>query len=234
VLDTPPGAVSGRADGNANGNGHPPASTVRREILLRLRQQGPASPDQLAGQLGASRSGILQHLRALESARLVERQTIRHGVGRPRHVYDVTADAQDLFPSNYDGLAAGLLAAIVEVGGDSLVEDVLTARRRQAEARLRAEIDASLPDGATLEERMRALARIQDELGYLAEVREVEGGLRLVEHNCAVLDVARGLPAACAAELDLFSGILGVPVVRERHITSGDRCCQYRVDTTTS
>ena len=33
-----------------------------------------------------------------------------HGVGRPRHLYDITADAQDLFPSNYDGLATGLLA----------------------------------------------------------------------------------------------------------------------------
>jgi predicted ArsR family transcriptional regulator len=212
----------------------PSVSALRRSILLHLRRTGPSSPDAIAGAVGASRSGVAQQLRALETAGLVSRTTERPGVGRPRHVYDVTADAQDLFPSNYDGLAAGLLAAIVEVGGDSLVEDILGARRRQAEARLRAEIDASLPAGATLEERMRALARVQDELGYLAEVQADEGGLRLVEHNCAVLDVARGLPAACAAELDLFSGVLGVPVVRERHITSGDRCCQYRVDATTS
>src|SRR4051795_1343795 len=106
-------------------------SNLRRELLLRLRLDGASSPDQLADRLGASRTGVLQQLRALEVAGLVSRQTIRHGVGRPRHQYDVTEEAQDLFPSNYDALAAGLLAAIEAVGGDDLLEQIFTARRRQ-------------------------------------------------------------------------------------------------------
>ena len=106
-------------------------STLRRDLLLRLRLDGPSSPDQLAERLGASRTGVLQQLRALEDAHLVSRQTVRHGVGRPRHLYDVTADAQDLFPSNYDALASGLLAAIEAVGGDDLLDQVFAARRRQ-------------------------------------------------------------------------------------------------------
>jgi len=73
-------------------------SSLRRELVLRLRLDGPSSPDQLAERLGASRTGVLQQLRALEAANLVTRQTVRHGVGRPRHLYDVTSDAQDLFP----------------------------------------------------------------------------------------------------------------------------------------
>src|SRR6188508_1498093 len=88
-------------------------SNLRRELLLRLRMDGPSSPDQLATRLGASRTGVLQQLRALEDAHLVSRQTVKHGVGRPRHLYDVTPDAQDLFPSTYDALASGLLSAIV-------------------------------------------------------------------------------------------------------------------------
>src|SRR5436309_3989649 len=110
-------------------HGNPPPSmaasgpsSLRRDLLYRLRLDGPSSPDQLAGRLGASRTGVLQQLRALESTNLVSRQTVRHGVGRPRHLYDVTVDAQDLFPSNYDGLAAGLLAAIEAVGGGDLLE----------------------------------------------------------------------------------------------------------------
>ena len=107
-------------------------SSLRRDLLLRLRLDGPSSPDQLAARLGASRTGVLQQLRALEAAHLVSRQTVRHGVGRPRHLYDVTADAQDLFPSTYDALAAGLLAAIGAVGGDDLLDEVFAARRRPA------------------------------------------------------------------------------------------------------
>jgi predicted ArsR family transcriptional regulator len=207
----------------------PSPSALRRSILVHLRRTGPSSPDDIALALGASRSGVAQQLRALDSAGLVARTAVRHGVGRPRHLYDVTSDAQDLFPSNYDGLATGLLAAIVEIGGDALVEDVFTARRRQAGAALRARLDATLPAGASLADRVLELARIQDEQGYISEARVNGDGIRLIEHNCAVLDIARGNGAACRAELDLFREVLGADVVRERHIAEGDRCCEYRV-----
>jgi predicted ArsR family transcriptional regulator len=207
-----------------------PAPALRRAILLHLRRSGPSAPDAIATALGASRSGVAQQLRALDIAGLVTRTAVRHGVGRPRHVYDVTPEAQDLFPSNYDGLATGLLAAILEVGGDALLEDVFEARRRQSEARLRERLGGDLAPDAPLEDRVEALARAQDELGYLAEARvDADGTIRLVEHNCAVLDVARANAAACQAELALFEGLLGTSVARERHIAAGDRCCEYRV-----
>ena len=225
-------ALHATADPAITGAGGAPASALRRAILVHLRRSGPSAPDAIAAALGASRSGVAQQLRALDTAGLVTRTVVRHGVGRPRHLYDVTPDAQDLFPSNYDGLATGLLAAILEVGGDTLVEEVFAARRRQAEARLRAEIEAALPADAPLEDRLRELARLQDELGYLAEARADGGELRLVEHNCAVLDVAQASPVACRAELELFQELLGTEVRRERHIASGDRCCEYRVGPT--
>lgn len=204
-------------------------SALRRAIVLHLRRNGPASPDGIASAVGASRSGVAQQLRALDTAGLVTRTTVRHGVGRPRHVYDVTPDAQELFPTDYDGLATGLLTAIVEVGGEALLEDVFAARRRQAEARLRARMDGAAAEGATVADRVRALARLQDELGYLAEAIVAGDVVRLVEHNCAVLDVARATTAACCAELDLFRSVLGADVVRETHIVAGDRSCSYRV-----
>jgi predicted ArsR family transcriptional regulator len=218
---------------------HAPASpsgaprVLRHEILERLRRDGPASPDQLATAIGASRTGVLQQLRALEETHFVSRQTVRHGVGRPRHLYDVTADAQELFPSNYDGLAAGLLAAIGAVGGDALIEQVFQARRRQIGERVRRQLDDRVGADASLIDRVRALAVIQDELGYLADaVVEPDGTIRLREHNCAILDVARGQRSACEAELDLFREVLGADVVRETHIASGDRCCSYRIEVT--
>ena len=204
---------------------------LRSEILIHLRREGPASPDQLAVAIGASRTGVLQQLRALEETHFVSRQTVRHGVGRPRHLYDVTAEAQELFPTNYDGLAAGLLAAIGAVGGDALIEQVFQARRRQIGERVRRELDERVGPGAPLIDRVRALAVLQDEQGYLADaVIDSDGTIRLREHNCAILDVARGQASACDAELDLFREVLGVDVVRDSHIASGDRCCSYRIE----
>ncbi len=204
-------------------------SGLRRDLLLRLRVDGPSSPDQLAARVGASRTGVLQQLRALENANLVSRQTVRHGVGRPRHLYDVTPDAQELFPSNYDALATGLLAAIESVGGDDLLEQVFAARRRQLGERVRERMSDRIAPDAPLTERVQELAVIQADNGYLADtVIEADGTIRLREHNCAIYHIAQGSAAACAAELDLFREVLGVEVVREQHIASGDRCCSYR------
>lgn len=205
-------------------------SGLRRAILMRLRHDGPSSPEQLASALGLSRTGVLQQLHALEGGGIVSRQAVRHGVGRPRHVYDVTEAAQDLFPTNYDALASSLLAAIHVIGGDELVDDVFEERRRLTRDRLHQRLTDRLPANPTLMDRTRELAVIQDEQGYLAEALiGADGVIRLVERNCAIHRVSSEHAAACQAELDLFRELLGTDVQRETHIAAGDRCCSYRI-----
>lgn len=227
AVPTP--SLNGRPPGELPGSTSP-ASSLRRAILLHLRQAGPSSPDAIATAIEASRTGVLQQLHALEDAGLVRHAAEKHGVGRPRHVYDVTPDAQGLFPTDYGGFASGLVKAIEAVGGDDLVEQVFAARRRQIGDRIRRRLEERLPAGATLAERVQALAALQDEAGYLAEgVVGTDGRLRLREHNCAIDKIARRTQAPCEAELALFREVLGPDVARESHIASGDRCCSYVV-----
>ncbi len=231
-LPTSAGPVEDAPLANTDGQAGSSASWLRQAILIRLRQGGPASPDELATALGASRTGVLQQLRTLESADLVRHVTERHGVGRPRHRYDVTPAAQKTFPSNYSGLANGLLLAIQSVGGDQLMDRVLADHRRRVSDRVKGLLAERLPANATIVDKVRELAVIQDEQGYLSEVQlGADGIIRLHERNCAVYSVASGAPAVCAAELALFREILGGDVVRESHIAAGDRCCTYRVGT---
>jgi predicted ArsR family transcriptional regulator len=215
VAATAPAPSATAVLARTGGNGTSGSSSLRRDILVELRRSGATSPEQLALRLGASRTGVLQQLRSLQAAGLVDRRTLRHGVGRPRHLYDVTPDAQVAFPSNYDGLAAGLLAAIGMVGGDDLRE--------------------RFPDGAPLEERVRELAVIQDEQGYLSSaVIGADGVIRLQQCNCAIFGVASISTSPCDAELALFKDVLGAEVVRETHIACGDRSCTYRISEPTS
>ena len=227
ATDVPPTDHMAGTNGHATMHG---ATALRRELLLRLRRVGPSSPDRLATELGASRTGVLQQLRALERDGLVRRETVRHGVGRPRHVYDVTEHAQELFPAAYDGLATGLLSAIRAVGGTDLVDEVFDARRRISSERIRQQLAERLPPDATALDRARELAAIQDDQGYLAEaVIGADGVIRIVEHNCAIHRVATDVDAACRAELELFRDVLGGDVERETHIARNDRCCTYRL-----
>jgi predicted ArsR family transcriptional regulator len=214
-----------RSDG-----GHAGPSSLRREILVQLRRTGASSPEQLAVSLGASRTGVLQQLRALESAGLVDRRTVRHGVGRPRHLYDVTPEAQSVFPTNYDALAAGLMAAIEAVGGEGLVGEVFDARRQHIATEVRQRLAERLPADASLAAKVRELAVIQDEKGYLSSASiEPDGTLRIQQCNCAIFGVASMSASPCESELDLYREVLGADVVRESHIASGDRTCTYRI-----
>jgi predicted ArsR family transcriptional regulator len=218
--------------------GRPQAgNSTRKAILFALRRDGPLSPDELVSRLGISRTAVLQQLRGLETGGLVARRAVRHGVGRPRHLYEVTFEAQAAFPSSYDRLSEGLLQAIEAVGGQALVHDVFRTRRESLAARAKERIaEAGLTD-APLAERVAMLARIQDELGYLA-CAEVsvdadgvpDGAVRLHEHNCAIHTIAVSHPDACRCEIGWFRDVLGARVVRETHIAAGARSCTYRIE----
>jgi Predicted transcriptional regulator len=211
------------------------SSTLRRDVLYALRTGGPASPDQVADRVGASRTGVLQQLRTLETAGLVTRSLSRHGVGRPRHVYDLTPAAQELFPANYGALTQSVLTAIRTVGGEKLIEEVFEARREMLRARIGRRIEERLPGNATLWDRVSEVASYQDETGYLGRAtRDADGTIRLHEHNCAIYGVSGTYQIACAAELQLFGEVLGAKVTRECHIPSGGRSCTYRIVPTDS
>ncbi len=207
------------------------SSSLRREVLYALRTGGPASPDQIADRVSASRTGVLQQLRTLETAGLVTRSLSRHGVGRPRHVYDLTPSAQELFPANYGSLTQSVLAAVHMVGGDELIEQVFEARREIIKARIMHRFDEKLPPRASLWEKVREVASYQDETGYLGRAtRDADGTIHLHEHNCAIFAVSGSYHIACDAELTLIADVLGAKVTRECHILTGGRSCSYLIE----
>ena len=164
-----PGQEPSAATFQPHPTGHEPGST-RRDLLIALRRNGPAGPDSLARLLGISRTAVLQQLRVLASAGLVERRAVRHGVGRPRHVYDVTPSTRALFPAHYDSLATTVLRAVQAIGGIPLITHVLDERRGAQAASIRERFAARNLTAAPLLDRVRELAAIQDEQGYLCDL----------------------------------------------------------------
>jgi predicted ArsR family transcriptional regulator len=114
-----------------------------------------------------------------------------------------------------------------------LVEAVFQARRRLLRDRILGRFTERLGPTPGLAEKVRELAVVRDEAGYLcrAETAPEDGApLELREHNCAILGGAAGHLAACRAELLLFEDVLDARVVRTSHIASGDRTCAYRIE----
>ncbi|MDQ1411936.1 MAG: hypothetical protein QOE07_524 [Acidimicrobiaceae bacterium] len=209
-----------------------PASTTtatqpatRRAILLTIKQRGEARAEELASTLGITPSAIRQHLTALLGEGLVAIREQRGSAGRPKHVYSVTSRAEVLFPKTYGELTCELLEYAGAEGPGTV--DRLFERRRQRRVR-GAEIRLA---GKSFDERVEELAKILDEDGYLADtVRGDDGEWRIVEHNCAILEVALRYGQACSSEIGFLRDVMpDAQIDRVSHMASGEHHCAYRV-----
>lgn len=197
----------------------------RRRILEHVKRGGEATAEAIAADLGVTLSGARQNLMALERDGLLEHRSARGGPGRPKHVFILTAAGDTLFPRAYAELTNELLE-YVEDEDPALLERIFErrARRRLQRARERT-VGLSFP------EKVRVVAEILDEDGYLADFTgRDDGAFVITEHNCAVLGVALRYHHACSSELDFLKAAMPeAEVTRIAHRINGAHVCAYLV-----
>lgn len=206
--------------------------TTRRAVVLFLRRHPGVTVAELAAELHVSGKAIRRHLGLLRAEGLVRMVPgPRPRAGRPASGWELTAEGCAVLPHCYERLALDLLDDVADSLGADALEALLQYRGANMAERYRSEMIGS----ETLTERVHALAALRDREGYLACAEACGegsgGGVRLIEHHCAVEAAASRHPGLCAMELALVRQALGpsVEVQRERHLLSGDSCCSYRV-----
>lgn len=205
-----------------------PLPEGRRAVLYALRRRGQATAADIARQLHMTPSGARQHLAALVDeglAEATERPRPAGQRGRPQLEYTVTDKADGLFPKAYGELTNELLGYVADA--DSGLVDTLFERRRDERVR---NATARLARCRSLKAKVAELARILDDDGYLATWEEIPGGLRIIEHNCAIWAVAQRYGQACTSEIDFIRTVLpGADVERVQHMVAGAPHCAYEV-----
>ena len=79
---------------------------TRRQILDCIKVNGGMSVDQLGRKLQVMSVTVRAHINVMERGNLVKGRELHTGrAGRPRIVYTLTDQAQELFPKDYDHLA---------------------------------------------------------------------------------------------------------------------------------
>lgn len=199
---------------------------TRGEILILLKKHAEMTVKDLSEALGISTMGVRQHLKILEEEDYIQVETLRKGVGRPQHLYQLSKKGHDLFPSNYETMLHSLLELVRESDGKGKVDQLL---RKQME-RLVAEHQDEMHE-KELKERVAALAKIQETAGYMAVLDESEDGLEITEHHCPVARVAEEYPQMCEYELEYFKQLLETETQRVECMTSGDHACRYVIGT---
>ena len=199
--------------------------STRTEILRFLKANGGAEAKVMAKACGLTTVAVRRHLLNLRVAGLIQAKTERRPKGRPTTVYSLTESGDAEFPRDYEGLACDVLSSLRALDGELKVYQVFQRRRKDMTARY-------LPrmKGKNLEQRVREMAAILTECGYMADASPTgRGSFVLTEHNCAVPRVAKCFPATCEEELYLIRDLVGASVTRVRHVLAGDQQCSYLI-----
>lgn len=201
----------------------------RARILFLLKTRGPMVASKLARRLGVTPMAVHRHLSALARNGLVAFTVERRKVGRPVHLWKLTAQAHMRFPDRHGELAVSMLQAIRAAFGHRGLARVMEEHMRQQISSYRERMP---PKDASIEERVAALAEIRRTEGFMAEwARCCAGTIELVEHHCAIATAARCCASLCDDELSLFRVILGddVKVDRVEHVLRGDCRCAFQI-----
>ncbi len=199
-------------------------SDTRTRILQLLKMRAHMSISQLTDALHISSMGIRQHLAILEDEGLVEYEREKQGRGRPYHLYKLTAEANNLFPTTYANFAVELMHEVAKFNGPRFINKVFRSRMQSQIHSYRQRLQ-----GKPLPERIKELAIIRDEEGYMARADEDNTDYLLTEHNCPIAAIAEEYPHVCEIELALFRQALGTKVYRREHLMQGGHKCCYRI-----
>ena len=202
-----------------------PRSATR--LLHALKSTGPQSAAVIARRLGVTSVAIRQHLAKLQAEGLVAFEDQAAGVGRPRRRWRLTEKGHGRFPDSHAGLALDLIQSVGRLFGEEGLDRLISAREQASLELYRARLGSG-----DLRRRLRRLAALRSEEGYMAEVAAApDGGFLLSENHCPICVAARACQGLCRSELALFRAVLGpgVEVERTEHILAGARRCAYRI-----
>ncbi len=192
-------------------------STTRGRIVALLRR-ATRTVDELADVLGLTDNAVRAHLATLERDGLVQQSGLRRGSGKPAYAYDLTPEAERLFPKAYGPILGELLDVLAERLPPAELEELLRAVGRRLAARR-----AGPPAGGP-RARLEAAVQVLGELGGLAELEERDNLYLVAGYSCPLGVVVPDHPEACRLAEALLSELVGQPVTERCERGEQPRC----------
>ncbi|ATL47744.1 MarR family transcriptional regulator [Chitinophaga caeni] len=195
--------------------------------LWILKLKGPMPLQPIAGELQVTVEGARFQLLKLAAEGLVVASSVVKGRGRPQQVWSLTDLGQSRFPDTHADLTVRLIEMTREKLGETALQTIIDGHRESAIQKYK----SSLASEGSLEEKVKQLARLRFEEGYMAIAEQEGDAFLLIEHHCPICAAAKACQGFCNSELKAFREVLGTGVEIERvaHIIKGDHRCAYRI-----
>ena len=175
-----------------------------RGQVVELLRRGSRTVEDLATALGLTDNAVRAHIAALERDGLVVQSGVRRATGKPAYVYELTAEADRLFPKAYGTLLHQLLDVLADrVAPDTLDEVLREVGRRVATGNA---------VGGDLRRRVEHAATLLGDLGGLADIAESGDGFVIRGCSCPIAAAVQDHPEACLIAETLLAEVISVPV----------------------
>jgi len=194
-----------------------------RGRLVTLLRGTTKTVNELAEELELTDNAVRAHLLSLERDGLIRQSGIQRGTRKPHFAYELTEEADHLFPKAYDALLNQLIAVLKGRLTPPALEEVLREVGRSL-----AGAHATGDTNGNLDIRIgRALAALEV-IGGAARVEKENEKIVIRSENCPLAAAVTEHPEVCRLAETLLSEIIGVEV-RENCDRKGPPRCRFEV-----
>jgi predicted ArsR family transcriptional regulator len=192
-------------------------ASTRGRIVMLLRRAS-RTVDELAQALNLTDNAVRAHLATLERDGFVRQLGERRGSGKPAYIYELSPNAEQLFPKAYGPILRQLLGVL---SAEMTTNEVEAFMQKTG---LRLAEQQHIPSG-DLQSRLQMAVNVLNELGGLAELEQRNGAFYIQGYSCPLAVVVPGHPEVCRLAETLLTELVGQPV---RECCDGNepaRCC---------
>lgn len=198
-----------------------PLLDTSRGRIVALLQKGGLTAEDIAVELRLTRSAVRIQLAAMERDGVVQKAGKRPGLTRPSHVFELTAQIEQLLSKAY----IPLLTHLVDVFAHALPGHQVETLLRRAGRELARGLSGPKPIGGRLRARAIAASELMNE--HLGAVTHVEGNGSIVIRGagCPLAALTGKHRGVCLAMESLVSEIVGVRAKECCTREGRPRCC---------
>jgi predicted ArsR family transcriptional regulator len=194
--------------------------STRGRIVALLRGT-MKTVNELAEELELTDNAVRAHLLSLERDGLIKQSGIQRGTRKPHFAYQLTEEAEQLFPKAYDALLNQLIAVLKGRLTPPELEEVLREVGRSLAA-------AASGNNAGIESRIEKALAALEAIGGAARVEKENGKTVICSESCPLATAVAEHPEVCRLAETLLSEVIQLEV-REQCDRSGTPRCSFEV-----
>jgi predicted ArsR family transcriptional regulator len=194
-----------------------------RGRIVGLIRGSTRTVNELAAELGLTDNAVRAHLLSLERDGLIKQRGIQRGSRKPHFAYELTDEAEQLFPKAYDILLNQLIDVLKGRFTPTELEDVLREVGRSL-----APPQSPNAENGDIDQRVQQGLKALEMIGGAARVENTGGKCVIRSEGCPLAAAVTEHPEVCRLAETLLSEIIGAEV-QEQCDREGSPRCRFEI-----